>query len=158
VVGNVFLAIGALIGAWIAGVQVVRLMTWRPVQATVVSSDVQAVRGGRGGVGYLPVVHYNYVMNGRQYQATGVTVIAVSSSWKWAQALRSRFGQGTTVTAYIDPSNPSDGYLVHQFRLLPVWFLLGGLVLRTIFAASQAPTRVNLVLNEDGTVSSSVKP
>ena len=55
IVGNVFLGIGAVIGIWVGGIQADRLMTWRPVQATIVACDVQAVKGGRGGVGYLPV-------------------------------------------------------------------------------------------------------
>jgi hypothetical protein len=155
IVGNVFLGIGAVIGIWVGGIQADRLMTWRPVQATIVACDVQAVKGGRGGVGYLPVASYNYAMNGQQYQATGVTVLRVSSSYKWAQALCARYAHGLTVTAYIDPKNPRAGYLEHRFGLLPFWFLIGGLVLRTMFAAARAPTRMNVVLNEDGTVASS---
>jgi len=153
IVGNVLLGIAAIIGAWIGGVEVDRLMTWRPVQATVIATDVQAVQGGsRSGVGYVPVVRYSYQVNGRQYESIGVTVIRLSSSWKWAESVRTRFAPGATVTAYINPSNPSAGFLVRWFSLLPLWFLLGGILLRGMFVWPRRPTRVRLVLNEDGTV------
>src|SRR5271156_3856821 len=92
ILGTLFLAFFGLISAWIAGVEVDRLMTWPAVQATIMGNNVQAVQGGsRGGVGYRPVVSYSYSVNGRQYQATGVTVITVSSSWKWAQSVSRQF-------------------------------------------------------------------
>ena len=61
---------------------------------------------------------------------------------------------GRAVTAYINPNDPSAGYLEHRFGLLPIWFLLGGLLFRTMFVAARALTRVNVVLNDDGTVTS----
>ena len=94
-------------------------------------------------------------MHGQEHSATGVTVIRVSSSYKWAESLCRRYAHGVVVTAYIDPTNPSAGYLEHRFGFLPLWFLLGGILLRTMSAAARAPTRVNVVLNEDGSVASS---
>jgi hypothetical protein len=150
VLGNIFLAFFGLIAVWVGGVEIDRLMTWPAVQATIVASDVQAVQGGRHSVGYRPVVSYSYRVDGRQYQATGVTVITLSSSWKWAQSLSHQFRRGATVTAYINPSNPSAGYLVHRFSLLPVWLLLPGLYFWWLFTRSPGRTRVRLVVNELG--------
>lgn len=148
VLGNIFLAFFGLIGAWVGGVEVQRLMTWAPVQATIVASDVQAVQGGsRSGVGYRPVVIYNYAVSGRQYQATGVTVITLSSSWKWAQSVSHQFRPGATVTAYINPSNPSAGFIVRRFSLVPVWLLLPGLYFWWLFTRGRGPTREVFVVN-----------
>jgi Protein of unknown function (DUF3592) len=150
VLGNVFLAVFGLISAWVGAVEVDRLMTWRAVQATIVATDVQAVRGGRNSVGYRPVVNYSYSVDGRQYQASGVTVITLSSSWKWAHSMSQRFRRGATVTAYINPSNPSVGYLVRRFSLVPVWLLLPGLYFWWLFNRSPGPTRKHFVVNELG--------
>lgn len=150
VIGNIFLAVFGLIGAWVGGVEVRRLMTWPAVQATIVATDVQAVQGGRSGVGYRPVVRYSYWANGRQYQATGVTVITLSSSWKWARSMSQRFKPGATVTAYIDPSDPSAGFLIRRFSLVPVWLLLPGLYFWYLFTRSRGRTRVRFVVNEGG--------
>jgi hypothetical protein len=138
VLGTIFLAFFGLIGAWVGAVEVDRLATW------------PAVQGGRNGVGYRPVVAYSYRANGRQYQATGVTVITLSSSWKWAHSVSHGFRPGAAVTAYIDPSNPSAGYLIHRFSLLPVWLLLPGLYFWWLFTRSPGRTRVRLVVNEQG--------
>ena len=105
IIGRIFLAFFGLLSAWIAGLEVNRLMTWPTVQATIIGTNVQAVHGGsRSGIGYRPVAAYTYSVDGRQDTATGVTVIPISSSQKWAESVRRQFTPGATVTAYINPS------------------------------------------------------
>jgi hypothetical protein len=147
ILARVFLAFFGLISAWIAGLEVHRLMTWPTVQATIIGTGVQGVHGGRNGIGYRPVAAYSYAVNGSLDTATGVTVIPISSSEKWAQSVSHQFTQGATVTAYINPSNPRDGYLVHRFSLVPVWLFLPGLFFWLLFNRSPGRQRIAIVVD-----------
>jgi hypothetical protein len=103
--------------------QVERLLLWRPVPATVQATTIDAVHGNKGGTSYRPVVTYTYVVGGRAYTSTSVTVIGVSRSRSWAVGIVSRYPVGSRTTAYIDPSEPAHAYLVHEASLLPLLFV-----------------------------------
>jgi Protein of unknown function (DUF3592) len=91
--------------------------------ATVVSSDVGTVKGGKGNT-YKPVVVYNYTYLGRPYQASAVTPISISASRSWAQSIVSKYRSGDVTTAYVDPDQPYSAYLLRQVSLLPLLFVL----------------------------------
>ena len=115
---GLFLAVGGTMTYVIAS----RLMTWRPVSATVLSTRVLTVRGSKGGVGYLPYVAYRYQVDDRQYIGTRVTILNESRSGTWAYDLTRRYEVGSEVTAYVDPANPARAYLLHEWSFLPMLF------------------------------------
>lgn len=113
----VFVGVG--IGA--LATEAVRLLTWRPVAATVLATDIRLEHGSKHPT-YRPVVVYRYDVGGRDYQADRVTPVTYASSYGWAETVIRRYAPGQTVTAYIDPANPGAAYLTHVFdmRLLSV--------------------------------------
>jgi hypothetical protein len=118
-----FLAIFSLVGVGLMAMQVERLLLWRPVPATVQAATIDAVHGNKGGTSYRPIVTYAYLVGGRAYSSTSVTVINVSRSRSWAVGIVSRYPVGSRTTAYIDPSAPAHAYLVHEVSLLPLLFV-----------------------------------
>lgn len=127
-----FLAIFVLVGVSIVGVEVARLVTWRPVSAVVDGSRVEAVRGSKGGTSYRPVVSYTYRVEGRTYHCSTVTVILESQGWAWANRIASRYPPGAATTAYVNPHDPSQAYLVRDFSIMPLAFVLIPLVFGAI--------------------------
>ena len=117
-----FLAIFVAVGLGLFGLEVYRISTWQPVRATVLASDIQAVRGNKG-TSYKPVVSYRYAVGARQFVGTGVLPVTISSSYGWAQSLQRRFVPGTSVTAYYDPQKPWQAFLVHDVSFLPLLFV-----------------------------------
>jgi hypothetical protein len=118
-----FLSIFLAVGGGLFSLELYRIATWRPVVATVVSSDVGTVNRGKGNT-YKPVVVYNYRYLGRPYQASAVTPIDISASQSWAQSIVSRYRSGDVTTAYVDPNQPYSAYLVRQVSLIPLLFVL----------------------------------
>lgn len=119
-----FLGVVGLVGAVLMVMQVERLSSWRPVTATVLSSQVGVVKGERGGITYRPVVSYTYTVDGRSYTSNAVSVITVSQGYKWASAIAERYIPGSQVTAYVSPRNPRAAYLVHELSLLPLLIMM----------------------------------
>jgi hypothetical protein len=115
-----FMGVFCLVGAVLMVMQVERLASWKPVQATVLSTRIDAVRGSKGGVSYRPVVNYTYNVNGRPFTSNSVSVISVSQSYAWASSIVARYQPGAQVTAYVNPHNPRGAYLVHELSLLPL--------------------------------------
>jgi len=117
-----FLAIFISVGIGIFSLEVYRLVTWRPVPATVLSRDIRTVRGSKGST-YAPVVGYSYAYEGVAYQGSVVTPVNRTASLKWARGLRNRFTPGTVATAYVDPGRPSRAFLVREVSLAPLVFI-----------------------------------
>ena len=117
------LSIFVAIGLGIFSVGVYRITTWRPVPASVVSSDVGTVRGSKGNT-YKPVVVYDYRVDGRPYHAATVTPIDFSASQGWAQSIVSRYHPGDVTTAYVDPGNPYRAFLVRDVQWFPLLFVV----------------------------------
>lgn len=118
-----FLSIFVAIGGGLFSLQLYRIATWRPVQATVISTNVGTVQGKKGNT-YQPVVVYNYMYEGNQYQAANVTPIRISASQSWAQSIASRYQPGSVTTAYVNPSQPYDAFLYRRVSLMPLVFVL----------------------------------
>ncbi len=118
-----FLAVFVAVGIGIFGVQLYRIVTWKPVTANILSSDVGTVSGDKGNT-YKPVVVYNYRYNGQSYQAAAVTPINISASQSWAQSIVNKYRSGDVTTAYVNPGQPSNAYLLRQVSLFPLFFVL----------------------------------
>jgi hypothetical protein len=117
----VLCAVFAAVGVGTVTTELVRLVTWRPVTATVLSTDVRLERGAKHPT-FRPVVVYRYDVDGRDYQADRVTPVAYAGSRGWAEAAVRPYEPGQTVTAYVNPANPGSAYLLHgfDFRLFPI--------------------------------------
>ncbi|HKB55281.1 MAG TPA: DUF3592 domain-containing protein, partial [Ramlibacter sp.] len=109
-----FLGIFVAVGAWLYVQQVRRYLMWRPERARIVSADIAASHDDKGNTTYRPVLSYAHRYGGGTVIATGATIINMSSSYGWADAIRERFRVGDSVTAYIDPGNPARGFVVRE--------------------------------------------
>ena len=119
------------IGATMAAKEQRRLSVFRPVPATVLSTRVQ-VHSDPDGNTYEPVVVYRYRVQDREYTASRVTPLKESRSGRWARRVTARYAVGGEYTAYYDPDNPSEAFLLRSRSVLPLAFVgipLIGLVL-----------------------------
>jgi len=116
------LAVFVAIGLGLFGVEVRRVMTYEPVTARVLSTDIRTVSGDKGNT-YAPVVRYEYSLGGSVYNADHVLPLSMSSSMRWAEGLRDRFRPGQTVTAYVSPTDPSRAFLIREVSYMPLWFV-----------------------------------
>lgn len=154
------LAIFVLAGAGISVQQLRRYLTWEPVRARITTSELTTSSGDNGSTTYRPVVWYAYRRpQGDIVLATGTTIIPMSSSYSWAEALRRRFTVGDSVTAYINPASPSQGFLIRQLSWFPLVFvaiplLMGACVGHALRFGQQSLTLVGAehvpILDADG--------
>lgn len=129
----VFLSMFAALGLGIFSVEVYRVATWRPVTATVISSDVGTVAGNKGNT-YKPVVVYNYAYEGAPYTSAVVTPVNISAGEDWAKSIASRYRPGSTTTAYVNPAHPNNAFLLHRVSLMPLLFVLVPGLIGLLFA------------------------
>ena len=125
---SIFFAVG--IGLFVQ--EVYRMAVWRPVTATVVSSNVGSVRGDKG-TSYKPVVVYDYTYEGNPYQGAAVTPIDISSSEAWARSIGDRYRPGDVTTAYVNPKNPYDAFLLRRVSMIPLIFVAMPVFLGLLF-------------------------
>ncbi|MFI5312193.1 MAG: DUF3592 domain-containing protein [Gemmatimonadales bacterium] len=128
-----FLGIFVAVGLGMFTLEVYRVATYRPVQATVIMTDIRTVRGSKGST-YAPLVTYRYSWQGVTYTGAGVTPVSISASMKWATALRDRFQAGKVVTAYVNPGRPASAFLVREVSLVPMLFVLLPVAFGALFA------------------------
>ena len=100
-----------------------RLTVFQPVTATVLSTRVEEHRDSDGST-YEPVVVYRYRVNDREYTASRVTPLRQSRSGRWARRLTARYQVGGTYTAFYDPENPRDAFLLRSRSVIP-WAFVG---------------------------------
>ena len=114
----VFLGIG---GTMLAKEQR-RLSVFRPVEATVLSARVQEHSDSDGST-YEPVVVYRYRVGDREYTASRVTPLKESRSGGWARRVIGRYQVGNSYTAFYDPENPAEAFLLRSRSVLPWAFM-----------------------------------
>ena len=128
-----FIGIFIVVGAAMYVSQVKRYLTWQPVRARIVTTSVVSSSGDNGTV-YRPVVSYAYASRDGVIIATGTTIINMSSSYTWADGIMHRYRVGDSVTAYINPTQPSEGYVVHELSSFPLIFVAIPLLMGVLFA------------------------
>ncbi len=86
--------------------------SWPTVEARVLSTEVKNGWGGRS-VTYVPVVRYEYSIDGRTYTSEKLTVMHKAMMAKAADAEKyiERFPVGLTVKAYHRPGKPEEAVL-----------------------------------------------
>jgi hypothetical protein len=100
-----------------------RLTTYRPVEATVLDTRVDEHRDSDGST-YEPVVVYRYYVNDRPYTASRVTPLKMSRSGRWASRVVAKYRTGATYTAYYDPAEPSEAFLMRTRSVIPWAFVM----------------------------------
>ena len=128
-----FFSIFFAVGIGLFAQEAYRIAVWKPVTATVVSSNVGSVRGDKG-TSYKPVVVYNYTYEGNPYQGAAVTPINISASEGWARSIADRYRPGDVTTAYVNPGNPYDAFLLRQVSLMPLIFVAMPVFLGLLFS------------------------
>jgi Protein of unknown function (DUF3592) len=147
-VGCVLAFLGLIAAAGASGfvVEVQRLITWRPVPAVVMDSHVEAVRGAKGGTTYRPDITFAYRVDAVTYNSSTALLFPESRSREWAIAISTRYRPGKPTTAYVDPRNPARVYLVHEFSMLPLIFVLIPLIFAGVVSLSMRWQRQQLAV------------
>ena len=123
-----------------------RLTVFQPVTATVLSTRVDEHSDSDGST-YEPVVVYRYRVNDREYTASRVTPLRQSRSGRWARRVTARYQVGGTYTAFYDPENPRDAFLLRSRSVIPWAFvgipLVALLFIGTAISSSRELTRMS---------------
>lgn len=143
-VGVVFVGFSLLflaVGGYLVYEQEQALRSYESTEATVIGTgvdrDVDREVNEPDSVTYQPIVEYRYRVDGETYTAENVYPGGTSSrsDRDWAEGVVDDYRQGETVTAYYNPGNPGEAYLVKQrdlakfaFVLLPLGFIAIGLL------------------------------
>ncbi|WP_247010729.1 DUF3592 domain-containing protein [Halorientalis litorea] len=103
-----------------------------PVQATIQEASVSHSES-RGASDYYVQVEFTYQFQGEEYTGDQLFPGSFSRSYDTrsdAQAAIESYDVGETVTGYVDPATPSEGFLERQAITSPFEFVaLGGVVL-----------------------------
>lgn len=138
----IFIAVGGLL--YVS--QVKRYLTWQPVRARIVASSIASSSGSNNAPVYRPVLSYAYARATDTVIATGITIMDVSSSYTWADEIRQRYRVGDSVTAYINPVSPSEGFVVRELSWFPLVFVIGPLLLGVFVAFAGKNAQQSLTL------------
>ena len=117
-----------------------RLSVFQPVTATVLGTRVDEHSDSDGST-YEPVVVYRYRVGDREYTASRVTPLKQSRSGSWARRVTTRYSVGSTYTAFYDPENPAEAFLMRSRSILPWAFIGIPLIGMVLLAASYRSTR-----------------
>jgi hypothetical protein len=116
---SVFLAVGATLLVK----EQRRLALYRPIEATVLSTRIQEHSDSDGST-YEPVVVYRYRVQDREYTASRVTPLKESRGGGWARRVIAKYEVGATYTAFYDPENPGEAFLLRSRSVIP-WAFVG---------------------------------
>jgi hypothetical protein len=114
------------------------------VQATVDSAQVERIETRRG-VDYEPEIEYTYEYRGETYTSEEVfpgPTIRTYSDRSNAQSVVRSYEPGTTVRAYVRPSDPSNAFLIRERTPWPARALaVGGVLLGLVVLAGLGEKR-----------------
>ena len=107
--------------------QKAKIDTFLPVDAVVLSTRVETVTStdsdGHTSTSYRPIVDYTYTVNDRQYQCDIVYPIgSISAGSSWANSVVQKFPKEKGVTAYHNPDQPDDAFLIRDLSYMPYMF------------------------------------
>jgi len=138
-IGFIVLVAGVLFiaGIWLTWSQYRRLNGYASVSATVESVDVTVRHDGEGTVTQRPAVRYSYIVDGRTLRSDIVTPFDESRTGDWARRVAAAYRPGERVTAYYDPTRPTQAYLERTVSVLP-WALTAGSALWLVIGAALA--------------------
>ena len=93
-----------------------------PVEASILTHDLHIQSGTRRSAKtYMPVIMYEYRLNGQTYRSDSVLPRPIGHTKAWAEDILSQFPVGTTQTAYYNPDQPEQSYL-RETKLSAVYY------------------------------------
>jgi hypothetical protein len=116
-------------------------MAWPYVQGRVIAASVRQVveRGDaetRDMTKYLPLVQYEYQIDGKTFQGNQLAFQEKSySSHKKAFALVAAFAAGSPVFVFFDPANPQNAVLERKAHGNNVILVIGGILVLAAVAS-----------------------
>lgn len=133
--------LGLLLGFGIHGAwyQQNALSHFQSTSAIVLKNEVKHSRSG----GFTPDVLYTYTVNGNIYESSRVAPLRINGSTDWAESVSRRI-QAEASTAYYNPLDPSQAYLLPIGRFRPYGLILAAITLLTL---SVFPVRAGGVLS-----------
>jgi len=125
----VAVVVGLLAGFGVHGAwkQQQALRAYQPVNATVNKNEIKHSQFG----GYTPDLLYSYTVHGHTYESNQAAPLFISGSGDWAESITQRI-QAEGSTAYINPHDPSQTYLLPVGRFRPYGLLLASIALLTV--------------------------
>jgi len=127
------------VGLTMAAKEQRRLSVFQPVTATVLSTRVETHSDSDGST-YEPVIVYRYRVGDREYTASRVTPLKESRSGGWARRVTAHYDVGGNYTAFYDPENPADAFLMRSRSVLPWAFIAIPLIGILVILASYRST------------------
>lgn len=101
------------------------------VNATVTGTDIETVHHRRGD-NYAPVVSFEYRYQGTSYTSNNIFPTGADPSYdseSKANEFLEEYEPGEAVTAYVNPSSPSSGFLKADKSKEPLYFFaIGGFI------------------------------
>lgn len=119
-----FACIFIAVGSGLAWSQASKLNSWLPVAATITASSVEMRHGSKGGKNHAPVVTFAYQIDGREHSASTPLPLDTAGSSGWAYGIALRFKPGQSVTAYYNPREPEQAFLLREVSAFPYLFIL----------------------------------
>ena len=102
-------------------VQLYHITHFKPVEAKILASSVKVSRGADVGPGgykdyHEPDITYEYTVGGKKYKSDTVVIPCFGSieGEEWAKEVVNAYKKGTKATAYYNPENPSDSFLLKK--------------------------------------------
>jgi len=103
------------------------------VEATIVETSVTEVESGRSGIKYDTHTEFTYRYQGTEYRSDQIVPGSFDETYdtrREAESALEPYEDGDTVTAYVDPDAPGEGFLEHRTSQGPLQFMaIGGLLL-----------------------------
>jgi len=136
-------------GGYQANKQASKIARAAPAQAVITGKRIETNLDNDGNTNYKPLVSFTFEFEGEAHSAENVHVIPMSSGQRWANRVLDRYSAGETVTAWVDPQDPSESFLDRTPSFIPyifvvfpmIFFALGsGMVVGDISKNDTTPT------------------
>lgn len=92
-------------------------------KATIVETDIKDISPRQGRIKYEPTATFEYEYDGTSYIGTNIYPATTDPNYDTESKARSiieDYEEGETVTAYVDPNSPADGFLKAQESTAPI--------------------------------------
>ena len=114
----------AAFGTWLVSSQIHALKTWLPVKAHVFHRHIRSVDSNNSDTTYEPRVWYTYTVGGQKYTSHRAIYGSESSGYSWAEKIVNQYPVGHNCTAYYNPQDPTQAFLVHKMDKM-IWLFPG---------------------------------
>lgn len=101
-----------------------KIMTYQPIEVTILSERLIRSDSGESGTTYRAEITYSYSIEGKTYQSNNVFPIKISGPRSQAQRVLDQFEPEETVEGFYNPEDPSQAFLIKKYSILPYIFIL----------------------------------